>query len=172
MIAKLGIDFKRRQIVTPLGIVLLTAGISAALAAWNLQQKTAERVTQWESAIHRLNLKSSKPVDTIAKHVHGDLDLAHAQVILNKLNMPWDKLFTVLEKATDDDVALASLKPDPGRGLVRIGGEARNLYAMLTYAKRLQDAKYFSEVSLVGHEIDPKGGDKPVHFQLQAKWRP
>lgn len=29
MIAKLGIDFKRRQIVTPLGIVLLTAGISA-----------------------------------------------------------------------------------------------------------------------------------------------
>lgn len=172
MNAKLGIDFKQRRLITPLGTVLLLAGVGAAVIAWDMQRKATESIHRWESAIHRLNLKSSKPVDPIANDFQGELDLAHVQVVLKRLNMPWDKLFSVLEKATDDDIALVSLKPDPGRGLVRIGGEARSLYAMLTYAKRLQDAKYFSEVGLVDHEIDPKGGDKPVHFQLQAKWRP
>lgn len=55
---------------------------------------------------------------------------------------------------------------------MRIGGEARTLYDMLLYAKRLQDARYFGDVALVNHEIDPKGGDKPVEFQIQAKWKP
>jgi hypothetical protein len=172
MSARLGIDFKRRRGITPLGVGLLLAGLGATAGIGNLHQQTADRVANWENAVNRVSRQTKLPLQSVSANPHQALDLPHVQDVLKRLNMPWDRLFTALEKATGNDVALVSLKPDPSRGLVRIGGEARNLYAMLAYAKRLQDAKYFSEVTLADHEIAPKGGDKPVHFQLLAKWKP
>lgn len=172
MTTRIGIDFKRKPSITLLEVILLLAGVGSALLIWDMHEKVAKQAATWENAIHRVDKHAFVPARLVSTELHSKLDPKYAQEVLKHLNLPWEDLFSVLEKAVNEDIALVSLKPDPVRGQVRISGEARNLYAMLAYAERLQDQKYFTDVTMAEHEIVAKGGDKPVHFQLLAKWKP
>lgn len=167
----LRIDFKGRPKITLPGAILLLAGITATAFVADRYQWA---VNQEQSMQHRLDLtnRRSGALPQAPEELPSTADLPYMQEVLRRLNLPWDGLFSVLEKTIREEVALVSLKPEAGLGVVRIGGEARDLYAMLAYAQQLQETKYFGEIALASHEIDPKGGDKSVRFQLVAKWRP
>lgn len=165
------IDYKQRWRITPLGIALLMAGCGAVIAMAMQYQQSATRLAKLQAVVDHVSRQAKQPPQTTSSTSHMEADVPYMQEVLRRLNLPWDDLFAVLEAAAGKEVALVALRPEPNRGLVRIDGEARDLYSMLEYAQRLQDAKYFGEVSLAEHEITPKGGDKPVRFQLQAKWK-
>lgn len=80
----------------------------------------------------------------------------------------WERLFAALEGAADEGVTLLALAP--GAGAVTLGGEARDIGAVLDYAQRLQSAAVLGEVQLVRHEVVADSPYRPLRFTLRADW--
>jgi Tfp pilus assembly protein PilN len=79
-------------------------------------------------------------------------------------------LFKAVESSASDRVALLSIQPDEKRGTVSIGGEARNVEAMLDYVRRLQRSGTLSNIYLVNHQVEQRDPQTPVRFSVVATW--
>ena len=167
------IEFRsQRPGATGIGIALLIAGAfsAAAGAAW-----TASLVTdigQVESKISGIE----RAVRHSAGHGGGSgsedrREIREANLVVQEMTVPWDRLFQGLESAEDDEVALLALEPDAGKRTVRISGEAKHLKAMLEYSRRLERTGTLGDVVLLGHEIRTEDAQRPVAFSLSAAWK-
>lgn len=87
-----------------------------------------------------------------------------------ELATPWERLFGAIEGAAGPDVSLLSLAPLPGREQLNLGGEARNMGALLAFLKRLQGGGAYSRVYLREHHVDPADPQQPVRFSMELKW--
>src|SRR5258706_8242681 len=58
-------------------------------------------------------------------------ELAAARETMQRLSTPWDKLFSALETAASDQVALLAIEPDPKAGKVTISGDSKDYLAAL-----------------------------------------
>ena len=56
---------------------------------------------------------------------------------VQRLSLPWDELFSALESAASDKVALAGIEPDPRNGTVTISGDSKDYLAALSYVLNL-----------------------------------
>ncbi len=98
-------------------------------------------------------------------------EIAFAAETIRRLTTPWDTLFTALESAASDDVALLAIDPDPASGTVVISGESKNYLAALSYVLDLRRAKTLGHVHLVKHELRQNDPQRPVAFSISASWR-
>lgn len=98
-------------------------------------------------------------------------EYAFARDTVRRLSTPWESLFSTLEGAQNDRVALLAIEPDAEAGTVSISGEARDYLAALTYVANLAEQKTLSRVHLVRHELARGGGTRPVAFTVSASWR-
>ncbi len=98
-------------------------------------------------------------------------EIAFAGETIRRLTTPWDTLFTALESAASNDVALLAIDPDPVSGTVVISGESRNYLAALSYVLDLRRAKTLGHVHLVKHELRENDPRRPVAFSISASWR-
>jgi hypothetical protein len=97
-------------------------------------------------------------------------ELAAVRETLDRLAMPWERLFKALEAAASDEVALLGIEPDPKSGSVVISGDGKDYLAALTYVLNLGRSEALSRVQLVRHERksnDPQGA---VSFTVSANW--
>jgi hypothetical protein len=94
-----------------------------------------------------------------------------ANVVLQQIALPWDALFRELERSRDKTVSLLSVQPDMQNRIVRIGGEAKNLRAVVEYARRLDNTGVLYNVYMIGHEVKTQDPQRPVTFSLVAAWR-
>jgi len=94
-----------------------------------------------------------------------------AQDTILRLSMPWDNVFSALEAARSDDVALLSIEPDAGSGSLSITGEARSYPAALTYVAWLSHEKTLKNVRLARHEIDRNDARQRIFFTISADWK-
>ena len=97
-------------------------------------------------------------------------EVAAAREAVERLSMPWAKLFGALEQAASPQVALLSIEPDPRTGVVTITGEGKDYLAALTYVLNLRRAESLSNVQLVRHEQGADDPRKPVAFSVSASW--
>lgn len=88
-----------------------------------------------------------------------------------EMSRPWARLFNAIEQASGPDVSLLSMAPAAARAELTVGGEARNMAALLVFLRQLRAAGFFTQVYLRDHHIDPADPLQPVHFSLQLKWR-
>lgn len=98
-------------------------------------------------------------------------EVAAVRETVERLGMPWDKLFGALESAATDQVALLGIEPDPKAGTVVISGDSKDYLAALSYVLNLSRADTLARVQLVRHELkthDPQGA---VSFAVSAAWR-
>lgn len=98
-------------------------------------------------------------------------EIAAVRETLERLAMPWDRLFGALESAASDRVALLGIEPDPKAGTVVISGDSKDYLSALTYVLNLSSAEALNRVQLVRHEAkssDPQGA---VGFAVSAAWR-
>jgi Tfp pilus assembly protein PilN len=93
-----------------------------------------------------------------------------ANMVVQKRSIPWDALFRDIEAASGKDVAVLSVQPDAGAGVVRISGEARDAIALGGYIERLAKQPSFADVFLAQHEIRQAAGRSPIRFNVQATW--
>src|SRR5471030_2015307 len=117
-------------------------------------------------------LARGMPVQTAGKTDPKVLEqeLIYARDTINRLALPWGRLFKSLESVQADGVALLSIEPDPEAGTVMLTGEGRDYPAVLTYVASLMSDKNFSEVQLVKHEIRVNEAQRPVAFTVSAAW--
>lgn len=97
-------------------------------------------------------------------------EVAAVSETVNRLGMPWDKLFGALEDAASDQVALLGIEPDPRAGTVMISGDSKDYLAALTYVLNLSRAEALSRVQLVRHETKENDPHGPVRFTVSAAW--
>jgi hypothetical protein len=106
-----------------------------------------------------------------ARHAAGiaaPADERLAAQIRAELGMPWERLFGAIEGAAGPDVSLLSLTPGGAR--LTLGGEARDMDALLAFLKRLQGSGAYASVYLREHHVDAADAQRAVRFSMELKW--
>lgn len=171
---RLDLDFQRKS--PPLsssGVVLLLVALLLGGKLFVDFREMSAEVERGEAKLARLERLTGHKAPRIDKKDKGDaylVETKRANEVINQLTLPWDQLFTAVEEAADKDVALLAIQPDRRKGVVTIGGEAKNIAAMLDYMRRLGEEKPLKGVALLSHQIQQNDPQKPVRFNLSAKW--
>lgn len=156
---------------TALLVLAVVAGMLTAIHYAALSRKA----DQWEARTEQMKLALSRqsPPGSGGGPAAADfaLEVSQAKSIVQELTLPWGRLFQAIESSGSKDVTLLALEPAPERAVVKIGGEAKNMPALLDYMRRLQDCDAFSAVYLQSHQVQLQDAQKPVRFVLLAKWR-
>jgi len=90
---------------------------------------------------------------------------------VQQLNLPWRGLHDAVQAATPATIALLALEPDANKSTVRITAEAKSSDDMFAYVEGLQRIDWFSAVLLARHEINEQDPNRPIRFQVDARWK-
>ena len=169
---KLNLDFHRKPSLSVSGMVLLTIALLLGGQLFLDTRDIKTEVELGESTLSRLERLTGHKAPSTSKK-EGDpygAEIKRANEVINQLAQPWDQLFAAVEGATGKDVALLAINPEKRKGSVSISGEAKNIAAMLDYLRRLNETPSLSDVVLQSHQIQQNDPQKPIHFNLSAKW--
>ena len=157
-LARLELDFAARRRASPwVGRVLLAVALTIS-ADMALQYHDLSRIV---SSGKQDLVRAGRP----AKPASAE-ELAAARETVQRLSLPWSRLFAAIESASTDKVALTAIEPDPKNGTVKITGDGKDYLAALTYVLNLSKAEGLSSVQLVRHET--RQGS--VGFTVSASW--
>ena len=162
---RLDLDFVARRRASPwIGRVLLVAAVTVS-ADMGLQFYDLHRLNStYKVAFAKVGPRSGRPVKAESSE-----EVAAARETVQRLSLPWPKLFAAIESAASDQVALTAIEPDPRAGTVKITGDSKDYLAALSYVLNLSRAEGLSSVQLVRHEV--KANDqKSVGFTISAAW--
>jgi hypothetical protein len=159
---RLDLDFVARRRASPwVGRVLLAAAVTIC-ADMGLQYKDLSTVISvGRKDLAKVGPRSGRPVKAASAE-----EIAAARETVQRLSLPWAKLFDAVESAASDQVALTAIEPDPRTGTVKITGDSKDYLAALTYVLNLSRAEGLSSVQLVRHEV--RQGS--VGFTVSATW--
>ena len=161
---RIQLDFVRR---TPrsrwAGRVLLAValGVAGDMAFTFAQLERAVKAN--EAVVARAQPR--KPLPAVSND-----ELALARDTVDRLGLPWTKLFAALESAATDQVALLAIEPDTKTGTVKISGDSKDYLAALGYVLNLSQNDALSNVQLVRHEVKQNDPQRPVAFSISAAW--
>lgn len=93
-----------------------------------------------------------------------------AQETIQRLAMPWDKLFRSLESSASETITLLAIEPEPKNGTVLVHGEAASYRAALDYLALLANAGALQRPHLVRHERRQNDASDTVLFSILASW--
>lgn len=167
----LALDFKQTpRHWSASGLLLLVCGALALAYTANAERILTGKIELVEARMDNLakrgKIKPAQPVD--AQELQQEI--RQANDILQQLTLPWDALFRAVEANSEREIALLSVQPDVAKGIVRIGGEAKDFDALLAYVTRLEQSKVLQRVYLTSHEVRTQDAEKPVRFSLLANW--
>ncbi|MGE5320341.1 MAG: hypothetical protein ACM3KD_09185 [Hyphomicrobiaceae bacterium] len=173
----LRLDYQRRNDPLPwAGVGLLVVTLAALIALGGHYRALSREAAVWDSKADRIERQSrrhaqaTRPLTEQQARAQA-LEVKQANQVLRQLTLPWNAMFEAVEASGGKDVALLSLEPDVQKGVVKITGEAKNLAALLDYAKRLAARKVFSNVFLENHKIQQTDPEKPLHFTVLVVWK-
>lgn len=157
------------------GAILLALALGALVMSGAWYRELDSRAAGWEAQAARLEGPARRQAPEVRPGGRAAENLAlevqHANEVLRQLSLPWERLFQAVEMSGGKDVALLALEPEIANRSVKIGGEAKNMAALLDYIKRLEQRDVFGAVYLQSHQVQQQDPDKPVRFALLAAWR-
>ena len=162
---KLEINFVGRGRRSPRAARIL---LVAALAVC-LDLGLSYRELRASQALLETRLGQDAPVQAAARNVSAE-EVAAVRETVDRLAMPWNRLFAALESAASDQVALLGMEPDPKAGTVVISGDSKDYLAALTYVLNLERNEALDRVQLVRHEVKADDPQAPVSFAVSARW--
>lgn len=90
---------------------------------------------------------------------------------LDKLSLPWDRFFQMIDAMRHEDIALLSVEPDLESGIVRVGAEARDVPSMLAYVGLLREVGVLEDAVVLNHQVQQQVQFKPVRFSFVGTWK-
>lgn len=161
---RLDVDFRGYRARSPwAGRVLLVLA-----AAFTLDVGLSYRDVKAALDAHEAQVAAA-PRAAPQRKVSAD-EVALVRDTVQRLGMPWDRLFGALESAASEQVALLGIEPDAKAGTVLISGDSRDYLAALTYVLNLSRAEALTRVQLVRHEAKPNDPNGAVNFTVSAAW--
>ncbi len=167
---RLQLDYQRGARPFPLaGAVLLGVATLVSAGAGAYYHNVIESTAYWEA---KSGVAAHGPARHSSASLNGDLgaEIRRANEVLNRITLPWDAMFQAVEWSSGKDVALLAMEPNAERHVVRISAEAKNIPAVMSYLRHLEEQKIFSTVYLQSHQVQQRSADKPVRFTLIATW--
>lgn len=162
---RLELDFGARRSSAPwAGRVLL-----ALAAAFALDVAISYRDARAALELQQAKIAALQPRAAPQRQVSAE-ELALVRETVQRIGMPWDRLFGALESAASEQVALLGIEPDPKTGTVVISGDSKDYLATLTYVLNLSRAEALTRVQLVRHEAKASDPNGPVSFAVSAAW--
>lgn len=144
---------------------------TAGLATYAFQ--LADAAAQLQAQVLARQDRAMRAAPRVAP-VHADpaavADDREAARIRSELALPWERMFDAIESAASPDISLLLLTPAPARAQLTLGGEARNMAALLAFLKRLQGSGGYARAYLREHHIDPADAQQAVRFSIELKW--
>jgi Tfp pilus assembly protein PilN len=168
----LALNFVRqRRYVSPLGLMLLAAGLlSAALVAQDFLEAQAElQRTQQHQA--RLQRTLQAPRSRVAARPASREDANVVGSVATQLNLPWNALLNEIDLLVDPAVVVLSVEAQGQSHSLRLTGEAREMTDVVAYMRRLRKSPSIESAYLSHHEERQAGAAKLIRFSLDAKWR-
>ena len=167
----LDLDYQRSGVRSPWAawvLLAIAAAYAADLGSNYLElkaqlQRDEVRVVRFARGLQARNAGQTDPKAM-------EQELVYARDTINRLALPWGRLFKSLESAQTEGLALLSIEPDPEAGTVLLAGEGKDYLAVLTYVAWLRSDKMFSDVHLAKHEIRVNEPQRPVFFMVSAAW--
>lgn len=170
--ATLWLDYQQDRPFHWAGPVLLALALAALSGTVVYYIELNDKAAAWEEKLERIERGHGSP--SAGRPVAGEQlaqEVQRANEVLRQLTLPWEELFRTVEAVAGKNVALLALEPDLEKQVVKIGGEARDMVALLNYITRLEEQEVFGTVYLQSHQIQLRDPDKPVRFALLAVWR-
>ena len=157
------------------GYLLLALVLALALSTGGYFFQLRQQRAHYEDLIERLdgNVKVKVNVGGEARHLDpAKLPevIKFSNKVIHQLNLPWEMLFTQLEDAKTEDVALLGIEPNVKGTSIKVEAEAKDYAAMLKYVRSLSKQGVLQDVYLTEHKMDDQNPDKPVRFSLEASW--
>ncbi|MDN2705333.1 hypothetical protein O0881_25400 [Janthinobacterium sp. SUN100] len=150
-----------------LGVALAVTAACSGSAALQRQQASEAR---WHLAQQRVlaAMQGPAPAPQIAI---APAQAAAVNAAILQLNLPWRDLQDALASATPPAIALLALEPDARKRVLKITAETTGSDAMVAYIAQLKQQELFgARVQLLRHEINALDPNKPLRFQLEARW--
>ncbi len=154
------------------GALLLAIALAVAAQVFLYYQELNKTAAYWErmAAANKRGVLPDAAADPRQTEEMA-LEIKYANGVLNKLALPWDRLFQAVEGSSGKNVALLGVEPDTDKHEVKISAEARDLFAVTQYLQHLSQQEVFSSVYLQSHQVQQQMPEKPVRFTLVAVWK-
>ncbi|NBV18211.1 hypothetical protein [Janthinobacterium sp.] len=150
-----------------LGAVLAVTAVWAGSAALQRQHASEAR---WLRAQQRV-AQATQGAAPVAQAVIAPAQAAAVNAAILQLNLPWRDVQDALASATPPAVALLALEPDARKRILKITAETTGSDAMVAYVAQLKQQELFDgRVQLLRHEINALDPNRPLRFQLEARW--
>lgn len=167
---KINLDFHRPAAGnrTRIGFLLLIMGMLTAIWMVTLHNDTKTEQRRTQSLL--VQRQSAHTYLSSAQEPRLAQEFQRAGAVIEQLSFPWNRLFQTIEENTGNDMALLSIQPDLAAKTVMLEAEAKNWSGMVSYIKRLEEDRFFSEVHVVSHQTQQSDPDRPVRFKLACTW--
>jgi hypothetical protein len=133
-----------------------------------------DEVAYWDLRIASMDRRAQRKIAPRVWSAQGGgeikKELKKANAVMSEIDLPWESLFDSVEHAASQEVALLSFQPDVFGRTVRIGGEAKNISAMLDFVSELERQSAVKDAYLLKYEVKRDDPQRPVVFFLTASW--
>ena len=172
--APLDLDFQHRTAPRWRWAAWLALALTAGLSAW-LAQRHGELQNRLEGLQARneamqARVRSAQPAQNTALSPETVKRVQRANVVIQRLTLPWEALFAAVEAADSRQLALLTLEPNARELTVRLTGEAASVDDVLAYIDRLAQQPVLADVHLVSFDTAQRDGAVVVVFALSARW--
>jgi Tfp pilus assembly protein PilN len=171
----ISIDFSRdSEAPSAVGVILLRLGLLAAVVSAASYIAVIGEIDRLEARANETGRAARKIparlTESAAESREMQQEIKNANLVVQQMTLPWDRMFREFEAAASKEVALLAVQPDVSSRQVRISGEAKSFNAMLEYVRRLEQTEMLREVILLGHEVRSQDPQRPVTFSMSAGW--
>lgn len=172
---RLSLDLIKPPLPAWPGMLVLVIAIVCALLSYRQYLSVSERNAAMERELAQVAEASQKLHATQQTSTLSSAELEaenrRAREVASLLLLPWRDLFSALESASQNDVALLGIEPDHKKHQVRITAEAKDFDILVGYLKRLGDAPQLKFVRLLRYEVREDDKHRPLRFTVEASWR-
>lgn len=158
-------------------LALLGALLLLTLVGWKAyaaQQSLLQQQTQLDELTRQNAIQHPAQPPKVAPDSEAKMAMQRANLrpIFMDLQRPWEALLDALAEATPSTIVLLSVAPSANKAQLTIEGEATNLTSLFDYVERLHAIPSLQHLHLKQHQQVTEGDYRPIHFQLEAEWKP